>query len=450
MNKTSCVSKWADAECGPLSVRVASEPSQIALLREALRAEHGLGAGRAAGHVLWQGVYEELESGEQRLCAVLCWAGAAWRLKDRDEWIGWDSVTRANRLALVVQLRRFLVLESARRPNRASRCLGLAMRELCGQWQEQHGYRPLLAESFSDPESHAGTLYKVTNWQALGMSGGFSRQRSDFYRDDKHPKKLWVRELSRGACALLSSPARLPESYRAGIKDGVAGARSALKCPELRSLAEALRSVPDPRSKCSRRYPLAAMLSIITLGLLAGAESVMAIWRKAGPLSQKHRSALGLMRRDKSGRLMLPSYDAINTLLGVIDSEALATALNAWLASHEGTLPRSLAIDGKAISALRGGVITLCHHDSGAPVAMAAHHGAKDDCEMPVGRRLLENLKPSLEGAVVTADPLHTQKKTARAIVENGGDYIFGLKNNQPTITGQARQLLDGAPPLCP
>jgi hypothetical protein len=26
------------------------------------------------------------------------------------------------------------------------------------QWLVQHGYRPLMAESFSDPESHAATL----------------------------------------------------------------------------------------------------------------------------------------------------------------------------------------------------------------------------------------------------------------------------------------------------
>jgi hypothetical protein len=54
--------------------------------------------------------------------AVLCWGGAAKRLKDRDEWIGWDAVTCANRLKLVVQLRRFVVLEEARCDNLASRC----------------------------------------------------------------------------------------------------------------------------------------------------------------------------------------------------------------------------------------------------------------------------------------------------------------------------------------
>lgn len=59
-----------------------------------------------------QGVYQkDPEDGSDKLVAVLCWAGAAKHLKDRDTWIGWDAVTCANRLKLAVQLRRFVVPE---------------------------------------------------------------------------------------------------------------------------------------------------------------------------------------------------------------------------------------------------------------------------------------------------------------------------------------------------
>jgi hypothetical protein len=53
----------------------------------------------------------------------------------------------------------------------------------------------------------------------------------------------------------------------------------------------------------------------------------------------------------------------------------LAAALNGWLVFREGTLPRSLAIDGKAIGKLKGEIITLCHHASGAPVAACQKSG---------------------------------------------------------------------------
>ena len=38
------------------------------------------------------------------------------------------------------------------------------------QWQERFGYRPLLAESFTDPEAYAGTCYKASNWEPVGWS----------------------------------------------------------------------------------------------------------------------------------------------------------------------------------------------------------------------------------------------------------------------------------------
>ena len=149
-----------------------------------------LGAGREAGDRLCQFI---LEDGQ--VVAVLIWCAAAWHLKRRDETIGWDPVTRSHRLKLVVQLRRFLVLYKARRPNLASQSLGQALRSVTSQWLQTHGYEPLLAESFSDPESHAGTVYKVTNWQLAGETKGSSQVRKsdtthDYYEPNGRPKKL--------------------------------------------------------------------------------------------------------------------------------------------------------------------------------------------------------------------------------------------------------------------
>ena len=49
---------WVAAACGPLSVRMAQEPAEVQLLRDALNCGHALKAGRPVGHVLWQGIYE--------------------------------------------------------------------------------------------------------------------------------------------------------------------------------------------------------------------------------------------------------------------------------------------------------------------------------------------------------------------------------------------------------
>ena len=398
-----------------IHIRTATEPLEISQLRAVLDEEHYLKAGRPAGHVLWQGAYEQdPEDGSSKLVAVFCWAGAAKRLKDRDAWIGWDAVTCANRLKLVVQLRRFLVPEQSRRPNLASQCLGPALRQLPDGWQEQHGYRPLLVESFHDPAIHQGTLYKATNWTPLGFTKGFKRHRADFYQDLQSPKQLWIGPLQKNSQQLLAQPGSLPVEHRQGIAEATCGARSALSCKTLRSLKDAFGQVDDPRNPKNRRHPLRALLGMLTCGLLCGAPDVKCIWSKCGPLNQHQRAALGLTRRDKqSGLLTLPGYDALNDIVNQVDPASLAQAINQWLTAHSDLLPKSLAIDGKDLGGKGhlGAIVTLCHHHTGAPLVMRTYTGEKNDCELPVSQQLIEEAGVRLANSVITGDALNAQKK---------------------------------------
>lgn len=426
---------------GTLEVKVAHSAHEWRKAKEALGREHGLGAGREAGDRICQLVYEKGE-----LAAVLVWCAAAWHLKDRDEAVGWDAVMRSERLKLVVQLRRFLVLEEARCPNLASRCLGLGLRELSGQWEAGHGYRPLLAESFSDPESHAGTVYKATNWTQAGTTKGFSQDHTDFYVPNGRPKKLWLKKLDARAFELMCAR-DLPEVCKGALVSR-GGARSPLKAEALKSLRDAFLEVPDPRHPKSRRHPLSAMLSLIALGLLMGAKDVLDIWRKVACLSQSQREAIGLRVRDKeSGRLKMPGYDALNDLLAAVEPDAYARALTGWLQAHAGLLPRSLALDGKSVGNGRCGmIVTLCRHEDGRPVAMAAANGKKEDCEVSAGRALLADGQVELVNALVTADPLHNKRESALVILRKGGDYLLGTKENTSKRLKGAKHALEGSP----
>ena len=428
---------------GKLTVQVAHSAAQWRQAKVALGREHGLGAGCEAGDRLCQLVWEH-----GKLVAVLVWCAAAWHLQARDQTVGWDPVTRSKRLKLVVQLRRFLVLEATRRPNLASQCLGAGLRELADQWINQHGYRPLLAESFSDPESHAGTVYKATNWMQAGLTKGYSQDHTDYYIPNSRPKKLWLKELAPHAYALMCAR-ELPQACQAAEGEG-GGARSPLKVAQLESLRQAFRQVPDPRAATSRRHPLPAMLGLIALGLLMGARDVLDIWRKVACLTQNQRQALGLCVRDKhSRRLTMPGYDALNDLLGAIDSSAYAHALTAFLQAHAGLLPRSLALDGKSVGNGKCGMIlTLCRHEDGRPVAMTVAHGKKEDCEVSEGRALLADSQVQLVNALVTADPLHNKTETLRIILDKGGDYLVGTKENTSKRLAGAKQALQDSPLL--
>jgi predicted transposase YbfD/YdcC len=67
--------------------------------------------------------------------------------------------------------------------------------------------------------------------------------------------------------------------------------------------------------------------------------------------------------------------------------------------------------------------------------------------EIPKLQQLLDPLP--LQGAIVTADALHTQTATARYLVENkGADYLFIVKDNQPTLRQDIADLkLESFPP---
>lgn len=110
-----------------------------------------------------------------------------------------------------VTFSRFLLLSAkGEAPNLASQTLAAAVRALPEHWQQAFGYRPLLAESFTDPEAYAGTCYKASNWEPVGQSAGYSRHRADFYVDNEHPKRLWLRELAPQAVALYDQKEGTP------------------------------------------------------------------------------------------------------------------------------------------------------------------------------------------------------------------------------------------------
>ena len=67
----------------------------------------------------------------ERWLALIGWHAAALHCAARDRWIGWSSLQRRQRLFLVANQSRFLLLsEAGSSPHLASRVLGLSLRQL--------------------------------------------------------------------------------------------------------------------------------------------------------------------------------------------------------------------------------------------------------------------------------------------------------------------------------
>lgn len=422
----------AASDCPGLEVRVVSA-ADIAWFDQQLADQHYLGAGRPVGDYLRQVVHVR-----GRPAALLVWGPACYALKDRDRWLGWSAVQRVERLKLIVQNRRFLLLTAKdEAPNLASQTLAAAVRALPAHWQQAFGFRPLLAESFTDPEAYAGTCYKASNWEPVGFSAGYSRHRADFYVDNEHPKRLWLRELDPAARRHLRSAA-LPAECQPGVIAPPSGVLP-VDQPQLGSLFEVLQRAPDPRAK-NTRFRIGGVLTLIALALLAGRRDIAALARFATTLHPKQRRLLGLPRKAGTKAFYeVPSYSVFYAVLTRLDSAAFATLLDDWLQARAGTLPQALALDGKMIRN-HIGLLTLAQHEDGAPQAVAVYDQKEGTprCEQVVATTLLKDLS-ALDGKTITADPLHCQKPNARAIVEKGGDFLFQIKGNQPGLLAQAQ-----------
>ena len=441
MKPTRSVPAPPDAH-GPLTVRVLTDLTERQRFNGLLEAEHFLGSRFPAGDRLYQ-VAEQ----DGQWVGLLLWCAPALHLKDRDAWIGWDPLTRAQRLKLIVNNARFLVPDRVRRPNLASQTLAAATKALPDQWFAQHGYAPLLAETFTDPEAHAGTCYKAAGWIPVGKTVGFQRHRCDFFAFHDHAKRLWLHPLDPQAKAKLCAPELSPR-HAPALTVGAA-ARSALNAAQRSSLKDALRQVPDPRRKQGQRYPLAPCLVVLALGLLAGKRDLAELQRFGTRLSQAQRKALGFRPKKGTKFYPAPTYNVLRDLLIALDLDAFAAVLTRWLQSQVGRLPASLALDGKTIRDHLGCVVSLVEHEDGAPVALIA--APNKGHELPAAQHLLRSPDVNLLGCVVTADPLHCQPETAQIITqEKGGDYVLGVKDNQPTVRKNAAQKLTGLTPLLP
>jgi len=417
-----------------LVVRIARE-EEVPWFDGCLKDNHYLGAGRAVGDYLRQIV--EMDG---KPAALLVWGPACYALKDRDLWISWTVTQRTERLKLIAQNRRFLVLSSkGDNPNLASQGMGAALRVLPQQWQQCFGYRPLLAESFTDPEAYAGTSYKATNWEPVGYSAGYRRHRADFYIRDERPKRLWLRPLAPDARRLLRSEP-LPADCLGGLLPTASGALP-VNTEETDSLLEVFRKAPEPRAS-NTRFRIGPVLTLIALALLAGRRDIAEIARFATRLTPAQRRRLGLPRkRHTHAFYQVPGYGVFYQVLTRMDPEAFATLLNQWLQSRAVTLPKALAMDGKMIRD-HIGLLTLAQHDDGAPQALAVYDQKEGTprCEQTAAATLLEKL-PALDATIITADPLHCQRSHARCIVEKGGDFLLQIKGNQPKLFHQAQQL---------
>jgi Domain of unknown function (DUF4338) len=133
---------------------------------------------------------------EGHIIAALSFGASAWKVKPRDNTIGWTSAQRRRNLHLIVNNARFLILPWINCKNLASRILALICRRLTEDWYARYAYRPVLLETFVEKPRFAGTCYKAANWQYLGDTQGRGKL-DTLHRNAQPIKSIWIYPLAR-------------------------------------------------------------------------------------------------------------------------------------------------------------------------------------------------------------------------------------------------------------
>ena len=183
---------------------------------------------------------------------------------------------------------------------------------------------------------------------------------------------------------------------------------------EMAQLREQLGRLPEPRGGRRQLHPLPTLLTIALAATLAGARGYLAISEYAARLTQPQLKRLRAYFDRRQQRFVAPSEPTFRRVLQQVDPVALEQAFSAWVqASAPADEP--LAIDGKTLSARRDDgrqthLLAALFPRQGTVLAQRAVEAKHN--EIPALRELLDPL--SIEGRVVTADALHTQRETAR------------------------------------
>lgn len=320
-----CKQVKVSGKVAPVEVRPITEDERVRWDR-LMADRHYLGSrlvGESVRYVaLWEG----------RWAALLGWSSAAYKTGHRDRWIGWSEDQRHQRLSLVANNARFLMLSEERRPNLASMVLSRTVRRLSADWEQAYGHGVVLAETFVDPSRFRGTCYRAAGWEVLGQTQGYARH-AGRYRSGSHPKLSLIYPLHRRTQEMLSAVFLSPELpvYPRPLLD--------LNRVSLETLRDIFQTFRDPRDPQGQRHRYHAVLCLAVLGWFAGQRSYRGIGRWVESLPQSVLKRVGCAR---DGWWRAPGTETIRRHLHATDPEALHEAVSCWLEQESRRQSRSL------------------------------------------------------------------------------------------------------------
>jgi predicted transposase YbfD/YdcC len=201
----------------------------------------------------------------------------------------------------------------------------------------------------------------------------------------------------------------------------------------MRNFGKIFGDLEDPRA-ANALHELVDVLFIALAAVLCGANGAtdMALFGQAKE---------GLLRQFLRLEYGVPSHDTFSRVFRVLDPQAFEKTFQRFMAAFAKAngvaLSGIVALDGKALRGAyeRGKAATPLHMVNvfAAEARMAlASRKAPGRNEVQGALEVLRML--SLDGCIVTADALHCHRAFAATVLEQGGDFVLALKQNQSKL----------------
>ena len=203
------------------------------------------------------------------------------------------------------------------------------------------------------------------------------------------------------------------------------------------SLYDHFQEISDPRKAKGKRYSLVNLLVLIFLAKICGQDTPVEIadWAK--------NHADELMKILKLKRNWMPHHNTYRRVFQDVISEAEFKAMMESYHQQEES-GEVLGMDGKALRGTRvpgqeRSDYVLSIYDGQNQRVLAQETVEEKENEIVAAPKVLERV--NLVGKIITADAMHTQRAVSAYIVEQNGDYLWPVKENQERLYQDIHQL---------
>ena len=205
------------------------------------------------------------------------------------------------------------------------------------------------------------------------------------------------------------------------------------------SLVEHFSVLEDERDPSKVRHLLIDMLVIAITAVLCGADG----WTEIEEFGESNEAWFRKFLNLPNG---IPAHDTFGRVFSLLSPEAFQERFSAWITSvrevYEGE--EIVAIDGKSLRRShdrkrgQGPLHMVSAWAVNNRVVLGQRATEAKSNEITAIPQLLETLM--LRGCIVTIDAMGCQKAIAAKIIDQGGDYVLGLKGNQGSLCEQVEE----------